>query len=118
MTKQTCATILLFAFTVLLAAEDKSQTYKGEIMDDKCAAMASHDAMMKSEGGPKSAKDCTLACVKMGAKYVLYDPDTKTVYALDNQEKPKAFAGQKVKMTGKFDETNKVLHFSRIVPLG
>jgi hypothetical protein len=47
-------------------------------------------------------KDCTLMCVKNG-KFVLADRDHKVVYQLDRvgQEKARAFAGQKVKITGR-----------------
>ena len=49
----------------------------------------------------KTAKDCTLGCVKGGAKFVLYSGST--AYDLDDQTKPEAFAGQKVKVTGTLD---------------
>jgi hypothetical protein len=82
-------------------------------MDSQCAAMGSHEAMMKMEGA-KSAKECTLACVKQGGKFVLYDAASKTTYQLDNQEKPKEFAGQKVKVSGTLDEKSKTIHVRNI----
>ncbi len=36
----------------------------------------------------------------MGSKYVLADTAAKKVYNLSDQEKPKQFAGEKVKVTG------------------
>ncbi len=80
-------------------AETKS--FMGEIMDDMCAKSGSHtemQKMMKSMG--TDAKTCTVECVKMGGKYVLYDSASKTSYQLDPQDKAKDFAGQKVKVTG------------------
>ena len=54
--------------------------------------------MEKRAHGMKNAKDCTLGCVKGGAKFVLYDG--VKAYDLDDQTKPEAFAGQKVRVTG------------------
>src|SRR5579863_1786885 len=76
------------------------QTFAGEIMDSSCAKMGSHAAMEK-EHGMKSARDCTLGCVKGGAKFVLYNESR--VYDLDDQTKPEAFAGQKVRVTGRLE---------------
>jgi len=47
-------------------------------------------------------KNCTLACVKGGSKFVLADRDHKRVYQLDcaGQEKAREFGRQKVKVTG------------------
>jgi len=45
-------------------------------------------------------KKCTEECVKGGGKYILADAEHNKVYQLDDQEKPKAFSGQKVKVTG------------------
>jgi len=90
-----------------------NKTYTGEIMDSACAAMGSHEAMMK--GNPNmTAKDCTLACVAHGAKFVLYNPDTNTVYQLDDQKKPEQFAGAKVAVTGTLDDATKTIHVSKI----
>lgn len=110
------ANSLGLAFTLLLVgsvgfAADK--TYTGEIMDSACAAAGSHAGMMK--GNPNmTAKDCTTACVAHGAKYVLYDADSKTVYQLDDQKKPVQFAGAKVAVTGTLDDATKTIHVARI----
>ena len=90
-----------------------TKTYTGEIMDSACAAMGSHEAMMKSHPN-MTAKDCTLACVKNGAKFVLYNAATKTVYQLDDQKKPEQFAGAKVAVTGTLDDSTKTIHVTRI----
>jgi len=90
------------------------ETFTGEIMDSACAAMGSHEQMMKSEGS-KSAKDCTLECVKkMGSKFVLYNPATKTTYQLDDQTKPEQFAGEKVDVTGTLDSATGTIHVESI----
>jgi hypothetical protein len=81
--------------------ETNSQAYSGEIMDSLCAKNGSHEKMMdemKSMGRDK--KTCTNKCIQLGAKYVLYDESTKTTYALDDQDKAEAFAGQTVHVLG------------------
>lgn len=89
------------------------ETFTGEITDSSCAAMGSHEMMLKSEGA-KDAKDCTLKCVKMGSKFVLYNPATKTTYQLDDQTKPEQFAGEQVKVTGTLDSSTGTIHVESI----
>jgi hypothetical protein len=67
------------------------KTFVGTIGDSMCGAKH----MMAGE----SDKDCTLECVKAGAKYILIDPKGK-IYQLSDQKKPEPFAGAKVKVTG------------------
>ena len=87
-------------------------TFVGQIMDSKCATVGSHDPMMKKLGA-KDARDCTLRCAKDGS-FVLYDPDTKTVYQLNDQEKPMRYAGQKVKISGTFDKWSQTIEIKSI----
>ena len=96
--------------TVSLAAQ-KAQTYTGEIMDQQCALLGGHTAMM-NQG--ESAKDCANRCVSVGGKYVLFDGATKMVYQLDDQKKAQGFAGAKVKVTGTYDTSNKTIHVANI----
>jgi hypothetical protein len=104
--------VVVLALSGMGFAADK--TYKGEIMDSACAAMGSHDAMMKKDPSIKTAKDCTNGCVAHGAKYVLYNASTKTVYQLDDQKKPMQFAGAKVAVTGTLDDSTKTIHVTKI----
>lgn len=62
----------------------------------------------------KTAKDCTVGCISHGAKYVLYDSATKTVYELDDQKKPEQFAGAKVMVTGTLDDSTHTIHVATI----
>jgi hypothetical protein len=87
-------------------------SFTGEIMDNECAAQGSHDAMSQKEGF-KSAKDCTLGCVKAGGQFVLY-ASNKTTYQLDDQEKPSDYAGQKVSIIGTYDGATKTIHVQSI----
>ena len=98
-------------------AAQKQQTITGEVMDSSCAKMGSHEMMEKQHNMPSNAasdKACTLACVKAGAKLVLYDSSTKTVYELDDQKKAEQFAGEKVKVTGNVDQSNSTIHVNKI----
>jgi hypothetical protein len=83
---------LLLAAGLSLAApgKDPAKTYVGSIGDSMCGAK-------HSMGG--SDKDCTLECVKGGAKYILIDPSGK-IYQLSDQKTPEQFAGANVKVTG------------------
>jgi hypothetical protein len=101
-------------FGSLTFAAQKNQTYTGEIMDSACAKMGSHDAMMKSHPNMKTAKGCTLGCVKAGSQYALYDASTKTVYQLDDQNKLERFAGQEVTVTGNLDTASNTIHIANI----
>jgi hypothetical protein len=85
----------------------------GEIMDSRCAIDGSHEKMMK-QNGTKNAKDCTLECAKTRGSFVLIDPETKSVYQLDDQQKPERFAGQRVRISGTYDEPSKTMHIESI----
>ncbi|HEY4051820.1 MAG TPA: hypothetical protein VGM27_33620, partial [Acidobacteriaceae bacterium] len=61
-----------------------------------------------------AAELCPSASIRKGAKYSLLNPEKKTVYQLDNQRKPKAFAGQKVVVLGTLDETTRTISVSEI----
>jgi hypothetical protein len=69
-------------------------TIVGFISDSMCG--------LKHMSGMGDDKNCTLACIKQGSKFVLADRDHKRTYKLDQagQEKAREFAGQKVKVTG------------------
>ena len=104
------ASLLAVLFSVGLAS-DKSQTFTGEIMDQQCALLGGHSAMM-NQG--ESAKDCSNRCVSIGGKYVLFDSANKTVYQLDDQKKAQPFAGAKVKITGTYDTSSKTIHVANV----
>jgi hypothetical protein len=91
----------------------RSLNLVGEIMDSRCAIDGSHERMMR-QNGLKNAKDCTLQCARSGGSFVLFDPETKTVYQLDDQQKPEPFAGQRVRVSGTYDENSKTMHIESI----
>lgn len=73
-------------------AAPKGKTYVGNISDEMCG--------LKHMMPGQSDKDCTLECVKGGSEFVLADPAHNKVYKLSDQDKPREFAGQKVRITG------------------
>lgn len=83
--------LLAAGLSVALFSMPPAKTFVGTIGDSMCGAKH----MMPGE----SDKDCTLGCVKEGAKFILIDPNGK-IYQLSDQRKPQAFAGAKVKVTG------------------
>jgi hypothetical protein len=106
----TLAVVLLLGSRMVAQSDS---TFTGEINDRACAQANSHDSMMKRHGSANE-KDCMADCVKAGGKYVLVDDSTKAIYVLDDQQKPAAFAGQKVAITGTLDKDAKILHVTGI----
>ena len=102
------AAVAIFAF--LVRAQEK--TFSGEIMDSQCASMGGHESMYNDQ--IKDPKQCTLECVKQGGTFVLYDAKAQTGYQLDDQKKPEAFAGQKVTVTGTYDDSTMTIHVTKI----
>ena len=98
-------------FVALSVSAQSAQTFTGEIMDSQCASLGGHQAMAQQG---ETAKDCTAECVKSGGTYVLYDSATKTVYQPDDQKKPAAFPGAKVKITGTLNASTKTIHVTGI----
>ena len=83
--------LLATGWSLAAPAKDAAKSFVGSIGDSMCGAKH----MMPGE----SDKDCTLECVKGGAKYILIDPTGK-IYQLSEQKQPEQFAGSKVKVTG------------------
>ena len=94
-------------------AAQKDTSFSGEISDRACAKANSHESMMKRHN-VQTIQDCIPACVKAGGKYVLFDTATMTIYGLDDQQKPAAFAGKKVKVTGTYDKDTQTIHVADI----
>jgi len=94
-------------------AAQKESTFSGEILDRYCAKANSHEMMMKRHNSP-TTKVCIPACVKAGGAYVLVDAATKTIYELDDQQKPARFAEQKVRITGTYDKATQTIHVTDI----
>jgi len=76
-----------FAGSLAMAADG---TWTGYISDSKCKVSGAHDG----------ARDCTIKCVKEGAKYVFVNDADKKVYAIDAQDKVADHAGHHVTVKG------------------
>lgn len=90
------------------------EVFHGEIADSQCAMNVhsltrSHKEMLKSRRMGKTARDCSIACVRQnGGQYVLQKGDT--VYKLDDQAKGEQFAGEKVQVRGTLDTKTNTIH--------
>jgi len=86
------------------------QTLNGKISDSMCNE--THKTQAEHAKANMSDRDCTLACIKNGGKYV-FIADNKT-YDIDNQtfSDLKKHAGHDVKMTG--DVKGKSITVSKI----
>lgn len=83
--------IAIFATALTATAGDASWT--GYIADSKCGAGAAND----------NARECTLKCVKAGAKYVFVNDADKKIYVIDDQSKVAEHAGHHVTVKGTAD---------------
>jgi hypothetical protein len=89
--------------------------FVGQIMDSRCATTGSHESTIKKLAA-KDARECTLKCARNGS-FVLYDPGTKNVYQLNDQEKPAPFAGRRVRISGQYDGWSETIEIESIEPV-
>ena len=115
--------LLTGAFSLAaLAGDAEPKTFRGEISDSQCALNVhsltqSHDEMLKSKSGEagSTAVSCSQYCVMhLGGKFVL--ASKAHVYHLDNQEMPRGFVGEKVKLHGVLDPKTEIIHVLDIQP--
>ena len=72
--------ILTFLMMILFSASAWAGTWTGRISDSMCGA--SHKSTMEHSGKKMTDRDCALACVKSGGKYVFVSKGK--VYNMDN----------------------------------
>jgi hypothetical protein len=114
------AWVLALSFAAY-AGEEEPRTFRGEISDSQCAfnihsLTQSHQEMLKSKSGEAgtTAASCSQFCiVHMGGKFVLASKGH--VYHLDNQELPRGFIGEKVKVHGILDPKTEMIHVIDVV---
>ena len=110
----------LAALVLAHAADGRPQIFRGEIGDTQCALNVhsltrSHTEMLKSKKMGGTAAACATYCVQyLGGDFVLSSKDD--VYRLDNQDKARLYAGQKVKITGTLESKSKTIHVVDIEP--
>lgn len=116
--KSAISVFVLLAVSLFAVAQGRGRahTFSGQIMDSQCAAMGNHNAGYKMTG-TSTPKDCTLACVKAGGHFVLYNAARKATYKLDNQDEPRAFAGENVRVVGTYNRAAKTIHVEKIEPV-
>src|SRR5690242_16703492 len=85
--------VALFAGALAMAGDG---SWTGYITDSKCGAKAAHEG----------ARECTVKCVKEGAKYVFVNDADKKVYAIENQDKVADHAGHHVTVKGSVEGDN------------
>lgn len=90
--------VLVVLALVAGAAVAAEQTWTGKISDSMCGA--THKKMAEHGTSKMSDRDCTLACVKNGGKYVFVSGGK--VYSVDNQDFSglQEHAGHTVRLTG------------------
>ena len=94
----------------LISAEEKKGeqvTIKGWVTDTECGA----------KGANEGHAACAAKCVKeKGAKWALYDPETKTVWVIADQAKAAEMAGKKVMAKGTTDMKKKEMWVDSYTP--
>jgi hypothetical protein len=83
------------------AAARKEGLYVGFISESDCGT--DHAAMLATGKMGSTDPECTLKCVRQGSVFGFVDADRKTFYQLDDQEKPRPFAGRRVRITGRIE---------------
>jgi len=101
------AIVLLAGFVIF----PKNRMFTGEIMDSHCGMAGTHGVRVET------SQQCTLECVKAGARYVLYDPAKRVAYGLDNQRLPEGFAGDQVRIIGVYEPSTRSIHVFAIEPI-
>lgn len=110
---------LLAAVLLARAGDEKSRVFRGAVADTQCALNVhsltrSHSEMLKSKNMGGTPGACATYCVRyLGGDFVLSSKDE--VYRLDNQDKARPFAGQKVKITGTLEPKSNTI---RVVEIG
>jgi len=107
--------VLALAFSVPCGGQDEV-TFRGEVSDSQCAfnvhsLTKSHAEMLKAKSGAAghTPATCSIYCIeRLGGKFVLVSG--KNVYHLDNQDLPRKFVGEKVKLHGVLDPKTDTIH--------
>ncbi|MGO9647540.1 MAG: DUF5818 domain-containing protein [Terriglobales bacterium] len=115
-TRKTWIAIVAVCASATCARAQEPATFKGEISDSQCAfnvhsLTKSHEEMLKSKSGAAghSPATCSIYCItQLGGKFVLTSKGH--VFHLDNQDLPRRFVGEKVKVRGTLDAKGDSIH--------
>jgi hypothetical protein len=94
-------------FVSCVHAAEAPKTFTGVITDTMCGSRP-HSNMMKD----KTEEECVRQCARGSYGYAL--TDGTTLMKLSDQKTPAKYAGQKVKVTGVYDEKSKTLKVASI----
>lgn len=95
----------IFLIVVFVAAgysTDAPKTFTGVVTDTMCGS-GPHSDMMKD----KTDAECVRACARGANQYALFDGTT--VMKLSDQKTPAKYAGQRVRVTGSYNEKSKTI---------
>lgn len=96
-----CALLPLFCVVLLAGDPPDEQIFLGSITDTECGP---DHAPMRAKGDMGGTdKECTLKCVAKGATYGFVDAERKHFFQLDDQQQPRPFAGEKVRVVGRIE---------------
>jgi len=100
------ATVLAIGVSSWASAQNKDDVHvviSGWVTDTHCGAM----------GAKEGHGECAARCVKeKDAKWALYDPETKTLWVLSDQERGSQMVGKRVICRGTVDKKKKEIKFS------
>ncbi len=89
------------AFGLFAGDPPANQVFVGSITDTECGP---DHAPMRAKGDMGgNDKECTLKCVAKGATFGFIDAERRQFFQLDNQELPRPFAGETVRIEGQID---------------
>jgi hypothetical protein len=95
---------LAFGTFSVISAEEKKDDHvviTGWVTDTHCG----------EKGAKEGHADCAKKCVKeRDAKWALYDPDTKQLWVLSDQERGSQMVGKRVVCKGVVDKKKKEIH--------
>lgn len=78
-----------------------ARVFVGYISESDCGQ--DHAAMLATGKMGSTDPECVLKCVRLGAAFGFVDSERKSFYQLDDQEKPRPFAGRRVRLTGRLE---------------
>jgi len=105
--RQAVATVMLLAPAV--SGAEAPRNYTGTITDTMCGSQP-HSNMMKD----KTDAECVRLCVRGPNAYALFDGTA--VMKLSDQKAGAKYAGQRVRVSGMYDEKSKSLKTISIEP--
>ena len=83
------------------AQPPRTGVFVGYISESDCGP--DHIAMLATGKMGSTDAECVLKCVRMGSAFGFVDAQRENFYLLDDQEKPRPFAGRRVRVAGRLE---------------